>query len=408
MYGMEVFLCMELAFLFFVKWWQEKTERHISILGLSYLFLGIARIFLILWDYVALQAVPLFYNIAAFFVFLAMAIMLHAAETLMGLRRRLLSICFVVISPLMIVLPIEVVRILYYTLGPVVVLATLFFTGLLVARTFGAVRKKFLLLFLGMILYTAGYGLGAEFIKNAMPPFFQIMQEAIVLAGFSVTAFGFMNIPILAEIHWERYLLHVYVFHSNSSVCIYSEPLAALEPPAGKASKQSDEQLRENDDGPDAEQSRQNVTETTENDLLGYDENSDIPMDADLFGSGMAGIRGMVHEMLRSEKRLKELDHEDKKVLLEYGDHIIVALVTSRLLDGYHVKLEQYVQLIEKLGANLLVNWTGEISKLRPIIEACTKIVFKNIVDVDWWRTNPAAAINAKLRRAAVQAPDSK
>jgi hypothetical protein len=225
------------------------------------------------------------------------------------------------------------------------------------ARTYGDVRKKFFTVFLGLIFFGAGYALSAEFLKEAFPvgtprDYYELFQVSVVVIGQVLMAFGFAGVPSLAEIKWRDFLVHVYVFHIDTSVCMYDETL--LEKKISKSKE----------DTPD-----------------------EVP--ADLFSSGVTGIIGLIKEMINSEKKLKILDHEDKKLILEYGEDITVALLTFKDLHAYRYKLDEYVEEIEQRYDKDFQNWTGEVSKFNKGIYDITEHIFKEKVDLNWWKVKP-------------------
>ncbi len=349
-YSIEAFLNLEIFIFFAIKWKKEKTERHISVIGLAYLLLAIARGFLILWDFFDAQATSIYYIFAAFFAFLAMTVFLFAAESYIAITRKVFTIAFMGLSGVILFLPVVLVRSFYYIFSPVMIVITIIFSCVLMANTMGTIRKKFFIVFLGLVFYGAGYALGAEMIKNMfVAPFrdvFCIFQTIIVLIGLSLTGAGYFGLPSLSEIHWQEYMLHVFVFHIETSVSIFDRCL-----------------LKKN-------LAPQKVK-------------------ADLFSSGVSGVIGIVREMIQSEKRLKVLDHDDKKILLEYGDHVIVALVALKDLKIFREKLYSFIGKIESMFKDDFIRWTSEITKFEPGMVSFTESEFMNSYDPGWWRVMP-------------------
>ncbi|MHA1892749.1 MAG: hypothetical protein ACTSYS_17275, partial [Promethearchaeota archaeon] len=301
-YFIEVFLDWEIAVFFFIRWKQEKTEKFISQLGLAYLFFGFARFFLIQLDFFNVDS--FYYNCAAMFAFLAMSVFANTSETMINiLKYRILTIMFVILAIASPFLPTYVVRILYYIFSPIMITLVIIFLCLLMAKTVGKIRFQFRMIFYGFILYGAGYGISAQFLRDLFlnNPFLKELHELLiisfVLGGLTLVGLGFMGLSSLSEIHWENNLLHVYVFHINSAACIHDEQLFNIE------------------------------------NMKNSDPKSAVS--PDLFSSGVVGIIGLIKEMVQSEKRLKVVDHEDKKIILEYGDFITVALVVNKDLKIY-------------------------------------------------------------------------
>ncbi|NMC07817.1 MAG: hypothetical protein GYA24_21565 [Candidatus Lokiarchaeota archaeon] len=346
MYSVEVFLDFELLVFFLLRWKPRKT-RHVAVLGLAYLCLGIARLLLMFWDYqepVHSVSTARYYIAAAFFAFLAMAVFLHAAEALIVKTRHVATACFLGLAATLMFFPNEMyttVQVIYYIFAPISILFVISFLFYLMSMTSGHVRKKFFVVFVGLTCYGTGYALSADLFN--LP---KGLSSSVVLVGLAMTALGFIEIPQLEEIHWHDYLLHVFTFHINTSACIYDES-------------------------------------------LGKKDTTDQGIAADLFSSGVTGIIGIIKEMIRSDKRLKVLDHEDKKILLEYGNHVTVALITRKDLDILHEKLRVYIHRVETDLQQPLERWRGEVSRFGPKMQAITADIFKTIIDKNLWKVDP-------------------
>ncbi|HME55573.1 MAG TPA: hypothetical protein VKM55_25430 [Candidatus Lokiarchaeia archaeon] len=343
LYSIEVFLDFELALFLLVRG-RPRATRHIAILGLAYVFFGVTRIFLIFWDFEDIpHTTSSLYITGAFFAFLAMSVFMYAAEVLIARTKHVFTICFLAVAVTCLFLPFDVVRLVYYIFAPLLICFTILFLCLLMSITSGSVRKSFFVVFVGLCLYGLGYAFSAELLKPIFPA--KVFPSLLILAGLAFTGMGFINIPSFQEIHWDDSLLHVFVFHIDTSVCIYDESLIKI--------------------GKDAE------------------------ISADLFSSGVSGIINIIKEMVQSEKKLKVLDHEDKKIILEYGEYITVALVTVRDLKILHEKLPWYISRIEgKFGAKF-EHWNGEITQFTTQIKTITKEELQTKFDGNWWKIDP-------------------
>jgi len=343
LYSIEIFLDFELALLLLFRG-KPRATRHIAMLGLAYVFFGITRIFLVFWDFEDIHhTTESYYIIGAFFAFLAMSVFMFASEFLIAKTKHAFTICFLAVAVTCLFLPFQVVRLVYYIFAPLLICFTIVFLCLLMSLTSGSVRKNFFVVFVGLCLYGAGYAFSAELLKPIFPA--KVFPSLLILAGLAFTGMGFMNIPSFQEIHWDDSLLHVFVFHINTSACIFDESLIKV--------------------GKDSE------------------------ISADLFSSGVSGIINIIKEMVQSEKKLKVLDHEDKKIILEYGEYITVALVTVRDLKILHEKLPQYISRIEGESRARFEHWNGEITQFSERIKAITKDVLETKYDGSWWKIDP-------------------
>ncbi|MHA1890592.1 MAG: hypothetical protein ACTSYS_06360, partial [Promethearchaeota archaeon] len=102
--------------------------------------------------------------------------------------------------------------------------------------------------------------------------------------------------------------------------------------------------------------------------------------------------------MVQSEKRLKVVDHEDKKIIIEYGDFITVALVVNKDLKIYHEKLKIFVNNIEYLFKPYFLKWDGEITKFNEGLTKLTKLEFRDKIDPYWWFINKKKARKRRLQ----------
>lgn len=341
--SIEIFLDFELALFLLVRG-RPRATRHIAILGLAYVFFGITRILLVFWDFEDYpHTTESYYIVGAFFAFLAMSVFMYASEVLIAKTKHALTIGFLALAVTCLFLPFQIVRLVYYIFAPLLICFTIFFLFLLMSLTSGSVRKSFFVVFVGLCLYGLGYAFSAELLNSIFPT--KIFPSMLILAGLAFTGMGFINIPSFQEIHWDDSLLHVFVFHIETSVCIYDQSLIKV--------------------GKDAE------------------------ISADLFSSGVSGIINIIKEMVQSEKKLKVLDHEDKKIILEYGKYITVALVTVRDLKILHERLPQYISRIEGQFGAKFEHWDGEITQFLAELKTISNDMLVTKFDGDWWKIDP-------------------
>lgn len=90
-------------------------------------------------------------------------------------------------------------------------------------------------------------------------------------------------------------------------------------------------------------------------------------VDAQLFSGGVTGITAMLQEMIKSQNRVKVIDHEDKKLLFEYGKKFQVALVALKDLRILRTKLRTLTQEIESVFWETIANWDGNLDVFKPI-----------------------------------------
>jgi len=90
--------------------------------------------------------------------------------------------------------------------------------------------------------------------------------------------------------------------------------------------------------------------------------------DADLLAGGMTGIATILKEMIASqETKLKVIDHEDKKIIFDYGKGFTVVLIGLKDLKILRVKLNLLTQQIENVFWEILEFWQGDLDIFKPI-----------------------------------------
>ena len=93
---------------------------------------------------------------------------------------------------------------------------------------------------------------------------------------------------------------------------------------------------------------------------------SEKEQDYDLISSGLTGVKGILGEMIESKQKLRNVDHQDVKIIFEYGKFTTIALITYENLRIYYPKLASLSAQFENLFQDVLPNWTGETEIFLP------------------------------------------
>jgi hypothetical protein len=141
-----------------------------------------------------------------------------------------------------------------------------------------------------------------------------------VLAGYSVRG-------KLRARHWERKINRLYIIHAKDGVAIYDRALTK------KA------------------------------------------MDSQLVSAALMGITGMIRELTSSQKKLKAIDHMDKKVIFEYGNNVIGAILADTDLPVIRKKLKEFIDLFEIKYQAQLLGFSGDIAMFKNI-DKLTNTIF--------------------------------
>ncbi|MHA1428348.1 MAG: MFS transporter [Candidatus Helarchaeota archaeon] len=90
-------------------------------------------------------------------------------------------------------------------------------------------------------------------------------------------------------------------------------------------------------------------------------------IDADLFAGGISGIVLLVQEMIKTDKKTKIIDQEEKKLLFEFGDYVTCILLTKADLKVLRKKLELVTREIEYFFKDVFPVWSGDVEVFTPI-----------------------------------------
>ncbi|MHA1338950.1 MAG: hypothetical protein ACTSRZ_08530 [Promethearchaeota archaeon] len=129
------------------------------------------------------------------------------------------------------------------------------------------------------------------------------------------------------EIDWFLTLRQLYVFNENG-ICLYSYDFC---PEVAKIQKSGI------------------ITPTSH-------------ISEDLISGGLSGIVSLISEITESSKRLRVLDHEDKKILFHYGKYAIFTLITTKYLNILISKLKDFAIEFEETYDAALRDFKGAVS----------------------------------------------
>ncbi len=69
----------------------------------------------------------------------------------------------------------------------------------------------------------------------------------------------------------------------------------------------------------------------------------------------------MLQEMMKSKERVEYIDHQDKKLMFQYGNGFVVVLLTKKMLHILRSKLKQLTEDIERIYGDQIINWNGSL-----------------------------------------------
>jgi hypothetical protein len=75
-----------------------------------------------------------------------------------------------------------------------------------------------------------------------------------------------------------------------------------------------------------------------------------------------------IRALEREDGRLRVIDREDVKILLEYGKNIYVAVFSTDDLKAIRERMRHLVAIIERAHGELLENWMGDLTHFRDTV----------------------------------------
>ncbi len=101
--------------------------------------------------------------------------------------------------------------------------------------------------------------------------------------------------------------------------------------------------------------------------------------DPNLFSGGISGVSTMLREMIDSQQsKLKVIDHEDKKLIFEYGKGFTSVLISSKDLKILRNKLKTLTEEIQNVFSEQIEHWDGDLDKFLPV-----KTMIKNRFEIN-------------------------
>jgi len=104
-----------------------------------------------------------------------------------------------------------------------------------------------------------------------------------------------------------------------------------------------------------------------------------LEYDPDLFSGGISGIKTILQEMIKSQQSLKIIDHEDLKLIFEYGQNFFVVLISQKDLKILRTKLKALTGEIERVFREVLADWSGNLDVFKPINTMIKNIFLKDV-----------------------------
>ncbi len=100
-------------------------------------------------------------------------------------------------------------------------------------------------------------------------------------------------------------------------------------------------------------------------------------VDEDVISSMLVAIQDFVKTSFKDEAdvELKNIEFGDKKIFLQRGKHLILAVITRGNMDSFvEYRMKEVINEIERKYENVLKDWSGDVEKFRGVREIMRKI----------------------------------
>ncbi|MFX1449750.1 MAG: hypothetical protein ACFFCM_02835 [Promethearchaeota archaeon] len=183
---------------------------------------------------------------------------------------------------------------------------------------------------IGMCIWISGYFMITDIIVNAFGLFARLIGDILIIIGISLISLLFVGLPSLTEFEWPKKMKKLFLMHKSGKYI-------------------ADYNFQE--------------------DLAGIEGFKDL---AQLIAGGLTGINKLIDEIVQSKQKLRIMDHKDVKVIFQYGNYIIAAMIVDEVLDIYKTKLKKLIDYLESLYETYLPTWDGDLTQfqiVKPIIK---------------------------------------
>ena len=193
------------------------------------------------------------------------------------------------------------------------------------------------LLIIGIIIFILGFVGATDFaIENVgIGLYIRIIADLLAIGSIIIMSLFFSLLPSFRELEWKTSLISLFVVYKGG-LCVFEHHF---------------NEQREKNENPDG----------------------DFSSGTMMVGSVLEMIKSVLNTVLKKGD-LKVLDLEDKKILLEQGTKIQVAMVTSEELDSSKFLLNKFLREFESFYGNILENWDGDTSAFEPAKGLITRI----------------------------------
>ena len=297
-------------------------------LALMFLFFALVRLSLSYYEFYDIEygfKELISYKLAIFFGYCMFISFIFFTEKILKKTKYILTISNIIccIYGIIFVNTYNTLRLYTYITTPILGLILLInYSIILIARTKGIIRQKMVNVLIVFVLWALFYAIdtvGAEEVMPLPEEFVPILARSGQLVFGILWGYFLIGFETFTEFDWPRKLKDLYLIHNNG-INLYH---------------------------------------------YSFSERESL-MDPDLISAGLSGMKDLLAEMIKSKDRLKTVDHQDLKILFEYGKFVIIALIVSENLHIYHSKLASLMDQFENFFQDVLSHWSGETDVFLP------------------------------------------
>ncbi|NVM03754.1 MAG: hypothetical protein HWN67_15600 [Candidatus Helarchaeota archaeon] len=340
--GIIFLLTLQYGILFFYRFIKEEREKNYMIRAWGIFFLTYTGnvIFFMISDFFSpLSYAPLSYVRQIYIDFGYVTLGLGAlffsynAEREIQQKNHIFSIiltillCLLIVDTFALIVSPETLAVL--TNLPFVLLLIIY-----IIKFTSKIKEKWRLniygFLVGICIWISGYFLITDIVVESFGPFARFIGDFLIIIGISLISLLFVGLPSLTEFEWPKKMKKVFLMYkSGEYIADYN----------------------------------------FQKDLTGIEEFKDLPK---LIAGGLTGINQLIAEIVQSKQKLRIMDYKDVKIIFQYGNYLIAAIIVDEALDIYKTKLKKLIDYLETLYETYLPTWDGNLTQfqiVKPIIK---------------------------------------
>ncbi len=274
-----------------------------------------------------------FYKFSCILGYIAVLGLVFFTEKMSGKTKYSFTILSFTVIIIGIIIPLSIEEIAVFSIIIVPIMLLGFFINFLIVliiRVTREIRRKMLISFL-LIIGVLFFGLLDTDFGYSLFPIRRDFVSIIAMIGTISTSLGmakfFLSFETFTEFGWKAKMRELFIIAPNGVTLLYH----SFEP---RSSSQS----------------------------------------TDLVTAGLTGVQELLKEMIQSDQKLQTIDHQDLKILFEYGGHSTIALVVHENLRIYRSKLVSLSTQFENLFQDVLAHWIGDVEVFLPAKQLINEI----------------------------------